>query len=311
MRPFDGLKRDAFDAYLPAKWASNVHNLPRMRVKESMLALADAVQEGLSEELAGLARAASDEIPNILNHKKVDAQWIYWTRDNPARQALATFLEKLELDETALLHTLPQDKHVILGLVLRHEALWLGLRVASGAAVDRRNLAAKLAKSWERERLLELLAALPDETLFGPEDAARPVRELDAEGLSAQAEALGPGAAAWCVGVSLPAAEVLELGADLAPHLADKLARLAPLYRFVAWTQDNDHIEVGKQLEAEKAEKRRQAAGVTPGDRVRIVSGVFAGKIGVVQEIDGKSQVKVSVGKLSVVVPGAELTPAS
>ncbi|MFC1611301.1 transcription termination/antitermination protein NusG, partial [Myxococcota bacterium] len=71
----------------------------------------------------------------------------------------------------------------------------------------------------------------------------------------------------------------------------------------------NDHIDMGRQLQEEKAQKRRQALGYNPGDKVRIISGVFAGKTGVVQNIDTKAQVKVQVGKMSLVVSGSDLTP--
>jgi transcription antitermination factor NusG len=82
------------------------------------------------------------------------------------------------------------------------------------------------------------------------------------------------------------------------------------VYRFCAWTRDNDLIDAGKQIQEEKAQKRRQATAFNPGDRVRFVSGLFTGKLGVVQETDTKAQVKVRVGKMSVVVAGSELTPA-
>ena len=88
--PFDGLSAETFAAYTPEKWSSNVHNLARMKVKDVMVGLCDLAREGLEEELSGLTRAASDEVPNITNHKKVDAQWIYWFRDADARKRLAS-----------------------------------------------------------------------------------------------------------------------------------------------------------------------------------------------------------------------------
>ena len=51
MSAFKGFTRDAFAAYTPEKWASNVHNLARMRVKDALLALCDKAQADLPEEV--------------------------------------------------------------------------------------------------------------------------------------------------------------------------------------------------------------------------------------------------------------------
>src|SRR5262245_32138245 len=99
MTAFKGFGQDTFAAYSPDKWSSNVHNLARMRNKEAMLILCDQAQKGLEEEFSGLSRVASDEIPNIVNHKKVDSQWVYWYRDAAARASLTSFLEKTPLDQ--------------------------------------------------------------------------------------------------------------------------------------------------------------------------------------------------------------------
>ena len=311
MKPFVGLNAEAFAAYSQEKWSSNVHNLARMRVKDALTALAERVQEDAGPDLAGLERVASDEMPTITNQKKVDAQWVVWFRDASARTALASFLEKLKLDQTALLNTAPQDKHAALALVLRQKELWVGLHLGPGASVDRRNLAAKLAKGWERERALELVQALPAGSAVGLGDEYRPGAELSLGALDELGAALADSHASLHLGWGIGNEEAQSLGVGLAERAAAFVRALAPLYRWLAWTRDNDHIEAGKQLQEEKREKRRQAVSYNAGDKVRIVSGLFSGKIGVVQEIDTKAQVKVRVGKMSVVVAGTDLTPVS
>jgi hypothetical protein len=281
-----------------------------MRAKETVVALCDAAQTALDEELDGLARAASDEIPNITNHKKVDAQWVYWFRDASARKALASFLEKTPLDSVKLFDIAPHDKHIALTVSVREEHLWIGLRLAPGATVDRRNFAAMLGKSWEREQLKELLDDLPDGASFGIEGEHSPTAQVTADTLAELAGRLGPDDPVFSLGHEMAAAEAIELGEDLADHVGRWLGTLVPAYRFIAWVPSNDHIGAGKQLQEEKAEKRRQALGYKSGDKVRIISGVFAGKTGVVQTIDDKAQVKVQVGKMSVVLSGNDLTPA-
>jgi transcription antitermination factor NusG len=54
-------------------------------------------------------------------------------------------------------------------------------------------------------------------------------------------------------------------------------------------------------------EKRSDAREVSPGVRVRVTSGAFAGKTGVVAEPDGKGGVMVVLGQLTVRVTVEEL----
>lgn len=311
MADFAGLTQQVFDAYAPEKWASNVYNLPRMRGKDQMLALCDAVQSHLREELLGLDRAASDEVPNLSNHKRVDAQWVFWFRDKPARDALASFLEKTPLDEAVIFNIAPQDKHVTLAVILKQHEVWVGLRIAPGAAVDRRNLAAAMGKQWQRENFIALLADIPEGATTGMDGALVPTPEESVASLDRLVHELGDKERAWQVGHSITAEDAMSLGVELADHLARWLGALVPIYRYVAWTRDNDHIDVGRQLHEEKIQKRKQATGYHVGDKVRIVSGLFSGKTGIVQDIDSRAQVRVRVGKMSVVVSGTDLTSAA
>ncbi len=310
MKPFTGLAADAFAAYSPEKWSSNVHNLARMRVKDAMIGLCERVGQAAAQELGGLERGASDEMPNLANQKKVDAQWVFWFRDAAARAALASFLEKMKLDQSALLNIAPQDKHAAVAVVLRQAGLWVGVHVGGGATVDRRNMAVKLEKGWERERLLELLKALPEGAHVGVGAEQQAVTAANLGLLEAQAAAVDHTEAPWQLGYELPAAEATAAGEAVVEKVAGFVRALTPIYRFLAWTRDNDHIEAQKQLQEEKKEKRRQASNYNAGDKVRVMAGLFTGRVGVVMETDTKGQVKVRVGKMSVVVAGTDLTPA-
>ena len=160
MTQFTGLTAPFFEVYVPERWSSNVHNLPRMRNKGLLLALAVAAEAQSTHALTGLIREASTEVPSIMNHKRVEAQWIYWCRDAAAKKALATFLEKTPLNEQVIFELAAHDKHAVIGLAMHHQGLWAGLRLAPQALVDRKNLSQKLRQSWERQHLLELLKAL-------------------------------------------------------------------------------------------------------------------------------------------------------
>lgn len=307
MAQFIGFAHDMFSVYVPEKWSSNVHTLTRMRNKDMLLALCDAMRPALGADLTALDRKASDEFPNIVNNKRVEAQWVYWYRDAPARQALAAFLERTLLQEKTIFDIAPQDRHAILAVTLRQSGLWAGLRLGPSATIDRRNLMAKLSQTWERENAQAMLAAMPEGCVVRLGDVARPCAEFDGAALAGLADVLTPEGPELTIGLNLDVAAAVDTASDLPSHVAQVLAAALPLYRFAAWTRDNDLIAMSKELQSKKVERRARLVNFSAGDHVRIVSGLFSGKVGVVQDVDAKAQVRVRVGKLSVTVGGQDL----
>jgi len=306
---FDGLNEETFAAYTQEKWASNVHNLARMQVKSELELLAGLVAEDIGGDLSVLERSASDEIPNITNQKKVDAQWLYWFRNAQERQELKSLLKENTLSSPSFFNIAAQDKHAIIAFVLRHDGLWMGLRLASAAMVDRKNLSAKLDKTWEREGFLTLLKNVSDhfEVGFGNEVVA--LSDMDAEHIEAMVGQLLASKESWHIGQRLSKDDVIAMGESLLNPLAEVFKQLIPFYKYCSWSKENDFIGAQKHIQEEKAEKRRQAGSYAVGNKVRITSGLFSGKQGLVESIDTKSNVRVKVGNMSVVVPSSELIP--
>ena len=308
---FAGLNEEAFLTYEEKKWSSNVHNLARMQVKGQLETLAKDLSGSLGADLDSLALGASDEIPNITNQKKVDAQWLYWFRNTNERQELKSFLNDNTLSSPNFFNIAAQDKHAILTFVLREHNLWVGLRIAGSAMVDRQNLSEKFSKTWEREVFLDLLKGAEAGLEIGFRDAAQELSDIGDGELEAMANQLLESKSSWLLGCSISREEVILQGAELKSTLAKTLKQLIPFYKYCTWSKDNDFIGAQKQIQEEKAEKRRQADSYSVGDRVRISSGLFSGKQGLVESIDTKSNIRVQVGNMSVVVPGTELIPVA
>ena len=307
---FSGLQTEHFAAYSQEKWSSNVHNLARMRAKSVMMNLAEAIAQSLGEQLKQLERGSSSEVPTMQNHKKVDAQWIFWFRNKEARDSLNSFLETTPLDVTKIFNLSPQEKNLVLAVILREQAIWVGLSLGPSAIVDRKNFATKLEKTWELERFLDLVKNLPDTFSLGAPQNLLATPQLSLDTMHEQMDTLQGESLTWQIGRSFSKEEMLEKGGSMVSDINLALTLLLPLYRFVEWHRDNDHIEVGKKIQEEKEQKRRAAAGYGVGDKVRMISGLFAGKIGVVTETTTKGQVKVQVGKMSVVANGTDVVAA-
>jgi hypothetical protein len=278
-----------------------------MRVKEKFQRLSQLVAPAFAEVEAEIQPHLSEEFPSIVNGKKVDAQCLYYCRNAGATAELARFLEKTELKPEKIFNLAPQEKHAVLTLVLRREMIELGFAIHAGAWVDRRNLAAKLHQTWNREKLKQLLGGLGKDVVFGFEGATLPATEVELSALETLADDLVNDERRFVAWRQVAAEEALRLGADVLMLIERSLTELLPLYQFAAWSKANDQIAFGEKIRAEKAEQRKNATSFRVGDKVRIAAGIFSGKVGVVSGIDSKAQVKVQVGAMAVTVPGSDL----
>jgi hypothetical protein len=310
---FAGLTVADFEAYAPKKWKSNVFNRERLEVKQRLLVLGKALQPGLlSADGSPLALDASVEHPALWNHKQVEAQHLFLSRNEGARRELDAILDKQKTLASLIDDPTPQRNHVFLAITLTHTALEVAVKLHPDARIDRQNLERKCEDHFEREKLIGLVSALPDGfqigTLGSPSTA---VAALDADRLRALLAELGRAAlspAVLSVGLAVGRDEVLALGADLTALVHGHLLRLAAIYQFIAWSRDNDFLAMRETLQKEKQVKRQK--GLAKNDTVRVVRGMFAGKSGVVQEVDAKGGAKVLLGKVAVKLDAEDLAKA-
>lgn len=310
-----------FDCYEPRKWKSNVYNRERLEVKQKLLGLARAIAGSvLGADGSPLFIEASVEHPALWNHKQVDSQSVYFSRHQTARKELDGFIDRSKPMASLIDDPTPQHNHVFLALTVSHEMLEVSLRLHPDARVDRQNFERKLDDYYEAERLVGLLSVLPEGYRLGVTPDLQPLSELGGGSLTLEAlhEVLGklpPGGALpmpgqlprlFHLGIALPREQASAYtGDELAEWISGRLTELAPVYRFLAWSRDNDFVSMRQVLDKEKTVKRQR--GLQKGDRVRVVRGMLAGKDGVVQEVDAKGHLKVLVGKMVVKIDAADV----
>jgi transcription antitermination factor NusG len=107
------------------------------------------------------------------------------------------------------------------------------------------------------------------------------------------------------VGRTVSRDEALAAGPGIVAQAAHALTALFLAYRFIAWSRDNDFLSMREALQKEKQARRQK--GLAKNDPVRIVRGMFAGKQGVVQEVDARGGLKVLVGKMAVKVDAEDV----
>jgi hypothetical protein len=307
---FPGFTAADFDAYQPKKWKSNVFNRERLDVKQKLVALGRELQGTmLAPDGSPLAVEPSVEHPALWNHKQVEAQHLWFSRNEGARKELDAIIERGQSIASMIDDPSPQRNHLFLAATLGEQALELSLKLHPDARVDRENLERKCDDHFEREKLLHLLRGLGDGFRVGITPDLVSVAELDegkllelvaqlAKGATPQALTLGAPQRLFYVGRTLARDEALAAGAAVVDEAKRLLQSLLPVYRFIAWSRDNDFVSLKGALQKEKQQKRQK--GLAKNDPVRIIRGMFAGKQGVVQEVDGKGSLRVLVGKVAV-----------
>ena len=312
---FTGFTDNDFEAYAPKKWKSNVFNRERLEVKQKLAALGKALAGALTAaDGSPLACEASVEHPALWNHKQVEAQHLFFSRNEGARKELDHIIDRARPMATMLEDPTPQRNHLFLCVSIDHERIELALKLHPDARVDRQNLERKLADTWEREKLFELVRDMPEGyrvgVTGGTQVEARAVDEGKLKEILAELTRPElPGKTHWLViGRSLGRADAKACGEGLVAEARRELARLLPVYHFVAWSRDNDFVSMREQLKQEKQARRQK--GLAKNDRVRIVRGMFSGRTGVVQEVDARGALRVLVGTVAVKVGADEVEKA-
>jgi hypothetical protein len=308
---FGGLTDADFDAYLPVKQRSNVYNRERLEVKQRLLALGRSLGSGvLGPDGAPLDIAASVEHPALFNHKQVEAQHIYLSRGEAARRELDAIIDRARGVASLLDDPTPQRSHIFLALSVHHDRFEVALRLHPEATVDHQNLLRRCQDPYELDRLASLVRGLGAGAVVSLGDAAFDAREASAEHLekllrsfSARGPAASPALLSFAR--SHPRAEAIAAGAALEAQLAAELALLLPIYRFGAWSRDNDYVSVRETLQKQQAERRQK--GIVRGDAIRVVRGLFSGQRGTVQEIDAKGGIRALVGKRMLKLDAADV----
>jgi len=245
-----------FDAYAPEKATSNAYSRPRLEVKQRALAWARAVVARLGELGIAVDVHGSDEHPTLRNKKRVDCQWVFFWRDQGARDELDRLQGRgrsiaAEIDDPS-----PFTRHAFLALRLDSGAVEVCFAVHPEAQVDVENLRARLADEEAAAELTGALRALPEQFALGvsPEDRVA-ASSATPEALRAFVERAAAGQVPLWIGWSVSRETAIEHSALLDEQLEDAIAALAPIYRLVAWSRDNDRIALDRRLESAEQER--------------------------------------------------------
>jgi hypothetical protein len=179
-----------------------------------------------------------------------------------------------------------------------------------------------------RSELLSLLETLPEQFTFGlVGESGVPPQEL-----AAWAAVLDKGAATGRsarLGWHVPRDIAILHSTVLDEQLEDAIVLLAPVYQLLVHREEYGRGKEGRRGRGRgraKGQKpsvaaARQAAGprgeaqqsraLERGSHVRVLAGPFAGKVGIVKEVDGKGRAEVMLGLLATRIDLVDLSASS
>lgn len=263
-----------FDAYAPEKATSNAYSRPRLEVKQRALAWARSVVARLAELGIDVDVHGSDEHPTLRNKKRVECQWVFFWRDEKARDELDRLLDRGRSISAVIDDPSPYTRHAFLALRLDAGSVEVCFAVHPEARVDLDNLHARLEPGAEHlaAELMGALSALPEQFVIGvapaddqglrgdvPADRVA-CGSITPEALRGMLERAAAGQVPLWLGWSIARETAIEHAAILDEQLADALVALAPIYKLVAWSQENALVALDRRIESAEQERARTHA---------------------------------------------------
>lgn len=254
---FDGFSGEDFDAYAPSKWSSNMFTLQRRKVKDKLDVLGKQLAGEFGNAGLELILHLSDDHPSLWNNKKVDTQWLFFSRDTNAQRELSDIIDTEKTLAATLVDPTPLYRHIFLGVSINETALEIGIRLHHDAWVDRKNLLSILNDEEKRRGFISLCQSLPAQIGFGlHQTELTAVGNLEGDTLQAFQNEFDTSSKGWMfLGARIARDEVVNQGADIALSVISIMSQLVPVYKYIAWSPQNDALSIDTIFEQKKQER--------------------------------------------------------
>lgn len=307
---FTGFGREAFAAFEPRKWSSNLYNLERMAVRDQLRALGASV-EGVLRPERPLVWEVTPHTPSIFNGRKVQELVLYFTRTEADKKAILPLLDsRLSLPEQ-LSDAAEHHRHVTLGVRITRHEVEVGLMLHSTAWLDVMNVLNRCRNPLDRSQFLARVRDLPAGSVVrvAPERVVAS-SEFDGVHLVELEDAVLNETFLIFFGRRFDAESPVPRSESFITACREVLAATRVLYEFIAWRPASDFLGVADEGRRMRAASEAEVADLSVGARVQLTAGPFVDRQGVVTELDHKGFVKVLIGKVAIRTHGRFLRPA-
>ncbi len=231
--------------------------LQRRKVKDKLDVLGKQLAGEFSNAGLELILHLSDDHPSLWNSKKVDTQWLFFSRDTNAQRELSDIIDTEKTLAATLVDPTPLYRHIFLGVSINETALEIGIRLHHDAWVDRKNLLAILNDEEKRRGFISLCQSLPAQIGFGlHQTELTTVGDLEGDTLQAFQNEFDTSSKGWMfLGARFARDEVMKQGADIALSVISIMSQLVPMYKYIAWSPQNDALSIDTIVEQKKQER--------------------------------------------------------
>jgi len=243
--PFEA--RD-LESLAPARARDKQYDEWRLVARRKLAVIAKRAVAGakaLGEEGVELDSRTSLHHPHAFNGNRVQRLWAYITRSKKAktrlRRTLGSDLAK-DLDSAY--------RNLYLCVALEHDALEVSLRIHADAWYDGQNATRRLAKEGVRGWMALLNELDGYQLRLADWKGEWPCGKLTPEQVEEYLRFYTPGEHALAIERRWPvptdpgavAAREATFSEEVPQILVDELVRLVPLYRYMAWSDESDHL---------------------------------------------------------------------
>jgi len=268
---------------------------------DKLTALGNELKGRLPDGLPDLQMGPTEERPSIFNQHQGRDLTLFFFRSEKERRTLGGILDKAKSIADIVQDTAAHHRHINMGVRVGHQGLEAGLWLHRDAWVDWKNVVQRCSEHWERDKLGEVVEDLPDSVRFGRGPGlasdAKPAKQVEPDEILAGFENAEP----WTVfGEGFERGDPLLESEELTGKLTGLFTALVPLHKFIGWRRDNDFHQLKEVIKEQKEKAVRKFKSLKKGDSVRVLKGLAAGHVGVVDSIERKGVVKVRLGAMLV-----------
>jgi hypothetical protein len=291
------LTLEDFDAFLPDQAAGGPATRARLDMTSRMVRWARSV----ASRLVDLGIAARVDAPGFgsgpRKGKGAEAQRVLIQESEPRARKVA-------------------ESGARWALSLDDKGVSVALEIPASAKAAVAKLRAAVDDDERRTELVGLIEVLPEPFRFGlmgePGTEAPGTGSQEPSTWKALLERSATTGRSLRIGWSVPKEVAILHSSLLDEQLGDAIVLLAPLYKFIAAKDDVRRVRERPRSRGGLKTKRpvlaaarigeggqEEASSLERGARVRVLAGPFAGKVGVVKEVDGKGGAHVMLGLLA------------
>ena len=232
-----------FRAFEPHKWRDSEYNAERLVLKRKLAIIGESLRAHLKRSGEDLTLRTSIHNPYVFNGNKVESLWLYLAPSDKAKQPLRDLLGVEFSSDTDASYV-----HANLVLAVEQKSVRLGLRVHQRAWWDTQNLKSCCSDRAGAERFASLLNGIDGEYLLTLHDWKKeyPCAQIRWDDLLNYFRYFEPGTHRIHVSRTIPQGDPELEDERFYAQVAHEFESLLPVYRFILWTPQNNHLGMKK-----------------------------------------------------------------